>query len=145
MKTLQKLTYLFVFIMLLSACSSDDSSAGDCETCTYTIASSETAGTVATSLNGTHATSFSSFNTSSPIADGTKATFTIANNELKVEIDGEACITIKNPIQTSPSEVVFIDDCRDNLAYAVSTNQSGGLNEVNLLTLNNTFYGQFTK
>lgn len=145
MKNLILKTSFILTLFLITSCSSNDSNTGDCESCAYTPTSSETAGTVAASLNGTHATTFGSFNTSSPIADGTKATFTIANNELKVEIDGKACITLKNPIKTSPSEVVYKDDCRDNLAYAVSTNQSGGLNEVNLLSLSNTFYGQFKK
>lgn len=145
MKKLILKTSFIITLLLIAGCSSNDSNSGDCESCAYTPTANETGGTVATTLNGTHATTFSSFNTSSPIVDGTKATFTIANNELKVEIEGEACITLKNPIQTSSSEVVFKDDCRDNLAYAVSTNQSGGLNEVNLLTLSNTFYGQFTK
>ena len=145
MKNLKKVILIISISFFIVSCSSNDANTLGCETCSYTIAANETAGTVATSLNGTHETTFSSFNTASPVADGTKATFTIANNELTVEIEGEACITLKNPIQTSASEVVYKDDCRDNLAYAVSTNQTGDLNEVNLLSLSNAFYGQFKK
>lgn len=133
------------FIVLLS-CSSNNTVVGACATtCTYTLTAGETAGTVPASLIGTHMLTYTEIVAGAPFANGVSATFTLTNNELTVEIDGMECITLQNPIQSSPSEVTFVDDCRDNLKYSVSATQSGGLNEINVSSTSNQFLGQFTE
>ncbi|MEZ4916643.1 MAG: hypothetical protein R2836_06620 [Chitinophagales bacterium] len=75
---------------------------------------------------------------------GTNGTFTVESDKLTVEIDGKReCITLINPYQSSPSEVTFVDNCRDNLKYSVPESSSGALNEVNVSSLSGTFYCQF--
>lgn len=144
MKVLRKISYTVVITFLVAACTTNNQSTSGCTTeCSYTLASGETAGTAPTSLEGTHSLTFAFAQTGAPFTDGTSGTFTLLNNELTIEIDGQDCITLKNPVQTSPSEYTFKDDCRDNIAYAVSSNQSGGLNEINVQSLSNTWFGQF--
>lgn len=62
---------------------------------------------------------------------------------MTVEIDGQECVTLKNPIQTSPSEWTFVDNCRDDYIYGISQTPNGELNEINLGTLSFQFLGQF--
>lgn len=116
-------------------------------TCDYTLTSNETAGTVPSSLDGTYTLTFDKNPQSSNTyySDGIMGTFTISNNTLTVEIDGKECITISNPVQTSASENTFKNTCGTNITYAVSTNSSGELNEINIGNLNNQFLGQFTE
>jgi len=144
MKILRKISYIIAATLLVTACTTNNQNTSGCTTeCSYTLASGETAGTAPTSLEGTHNLTFAFAQNGAPFTDGTAGTFTLLNNELTIEIDGQDCITLKNPVQTSPSEYTFKDDCRDNLSYAVSSNQSGGLNEVNVQSLSNTWFGQF--
>ena len=144
MKFLKKFSYVIVLSLMVSACTSNTQNTSGCATeCSYTLASGETAGTAPTSLEGTHNLTFDFAQTGAPFTNGTTGTFTLVNNELTVEISGQDCITLKNPVQTSPSEYTFKDDCRDNLSYAVSSNQSGALNEINVQSLSNNWYGQF--
>ncbi|MFD2568508.1 hypothetical protein [Pseudotenacibaculum haliotis] len=145
MKNYKVLILSSLFLVFLS-CSSNNTVVGSCATtCTYTLTAGETAGTVPASLVGTHTVTYTEIVAGAPFANGVSATFTIANNELTVEIDGMECITLQNPIQTSASEVTFVDDCRDNLKYAVSATQSGALNEINVSSTSNQFLGQFTE
>ena len=141
-----RLTLLTALILCLS-CSNNEESGDDlCSTvCVYTLASGETTATAATSLEGTYELTFHYPQANAPFTDGTKATFTLKNNILTVEISGKDCITIKNPIKSSPSstEIIFKDTCRDQYSYAVSMNATGGLNEVNLGTVSGTWLGQF--
>ena len=142
MKSLKNILKLTLLSLILVSCSSTDKNSG-CEECSYTVASGETAGTVPSSLDGIFDLTYSNAQTGSPFTNGTKATFTISNNQLTVEINGK-CILLKNPIKTSPSENTFKDTCTDNYQYSVSTNQSGALNEINLSSTTGTgFYGQF--
>lgn len=145
MKTLKQLAILLVSITVLSSCSDDNerSNSNCSNSCEYTIASNETAGTVPSSIHGTFELTMTFAQTGSPIADGTTGTFTVTADELTVEIEGMECITIKNPIQTSSAENTFIDTCRDNYKYSVSTTPSGDLNEINLSKADGTFLGQF--
>ncbi|MFY0602895.1 MAG: hypothetical protein JXQ93_03025 [Flavobacteriaceae bacterium] len=144
MKLLNKFSLLIFAGLIMHACTTNNQTTSGCATeCSYTLASGETAGTAPTSLEGTHSLAFDYAQSGSPFTNGTTATFTLANNELTVEVSGMDCIVLKNPVQTSPSEYTFKDDCRDNLAYAVSSNQSGGLNEINVQSLSNNWFGQF--
>ena len=144
MKTLQKITIALMLALLFTSCSSNSGNNG-CEECAYTKTASETAGTVDASITGELNLTFTNARTGSPIANGTKGTFTISNNELTVEIEGKDCITLKNPISpgVGSTEAIFKDTCRDHLFYAVSVAASGGLNEINLFGDDMTFYGQF--
>ncbi|QNM84669.1 hypothetical protein H9W90_10720 [Polaribacter pectinis] len=145
MKTFKKITLLFLTISLAIACSSESSSSG-CETCEYTIASGETAGTAAKSIEGTYNLTMHFADAASPYPDGTKATFTLMDNVLTVEVAGEECITIKNPRLTTAgsTEIQFRDTCRDKISYDVSMTQSGELNEINISsTVDSKWLGQF--
>ena len=105
--------------------------------------SNETAGTASSSLEGTYNVVLDFATAQSPFPEGTTATFTLSNNVLRVEISGEDCITLENPIETGTSEWTFIDDCRDNYIYGISQNQNGEFNEINLGTTSFQFLGQF--
>ena len=147
MKNLTKTLSFLLFAILIFSCSSSSNSSGsNCATvCEYTLASGETAGTAAASIEGTYNLTMSYADAASPFPEGTKATFTLLDNILTVEVEGQDCITIKNPkLTTSGStEIQFKDTCRDNLIYAVSMTKDGDLNEINLGDLKGKFLGQF--
>ncbi|MAD96448.1 MAG: hypothetical protein CMB99_03885 [Flavobacteriaceae bacterium] len=147
MKNSIKLIFSLGIVLSMMACTSNDTSGPTgCDECVYTLAGNETSGTVPSSLNGTYNLTFSSSQPGSPYADGTTAKFTIDNNELTVEIDGQDCITLKNPVQFSNTEVAFNDSCTANVAYFISASQNGTLNEINVMSDSSTpftFYGQF--
>lgn len=145
MKILKNVTITVLFIIVSISCSSSKSGNDLCDTeCEYTIAAGETAGTVASSLDGTYNLTFNFAASGAPFTDGTTGTFTINNNELTVEINGKECMTIKNPILTTAgsSEVKFKDTCRDQISYDVSE-VNGKLNEINISSINGTWLGQF--
>lgn len=146
MKTLPKFLILFLATTLWISCSSEDENAG-CSNCDYILASGDQTATTDSITHGTHNLSMKYAKASSPFPDGTKATFTISATELKVEIEGKECVTLKNPIKSSPNnpnstEVRFVDNCRDNLKYDVSLSNNGGLNEINISN-NTEWIGQF--
>lgn len=143
MKNSVKIFALAFSILFIAACSSNDDSSNGCEQCTYTVAQGETAATVSTPLIGEFNLTLDISQNGYDIPQGTKGKFTVSANEMIVEIDGKQCITLKNPIKTSPVEYVFKDDCRDNLMYAISESNNGGLNEVNVITISGSFIGQF--
>jgi hypothetical protein len=148
MKTLKKvLTTLLITAFFIGCSSNDDSSSGNCNTeCEYTLTSSDTAGTAATSIEGTYNLTMHFPDAASPFSEGTKATFTLLNNILTVEIEGQDCITIKNPRLTTAgsTEIQFRDTCRDKISYDVSMISTGELNEINISsTETNKWLGQF--
>ena len=137
------LSILFIAVVILSSCKKEDDSLCAGDECNYTLGAGETAGALPASLDGAYDLTSDYAQPGSPFPNGTTGTFTLDGDELTVEISGEACITLRNPYQTSPSEIVFVDDCRDNLKYAVSQSANGGLNEVNIGSLSSVFYCQF--
>ena len=151
MKTFKTIKNLFLAVLFFSflACesNSDDMELACENTCDYILTSSETAGTVPSSLDGAYTLTFAKDSQSSNTyyADGVMGTFTISNNTLTIEVDGKECITLSNPVQTSPSENTFKNTCGTNITYAVSMTSTGELNEINAGNLNNQFLGQFTE
>jgi hypothetical protein len=148
MKTLKKITLLTLFTLIVVSCTkNEDPTEGDCATvCSYTLASGDTAGTAASSIEGTYNLTMHFPDAASPYPDGTKATFTLKNNILTVKVDGKDCITIKNPRLTTAgsTEIQFRDTCRDKISYAVSMTPSGTLNEINISSTDtNKWLGQF--
>lgn len=144
MKLLRKFSYLFVATLLISSCTSNTQNTSGCDTeCAYTLAAGETVGTVPTSLEGTYNLTYGFAQTGSPFTNGTTATFTIVNNELTVEVSGQECITLKNPVLIGTNNYKFKDDCRDNIAYNVSPNNNGAFNEINVEPLGQGWLGQF--
>lgn len=138
-----KLLIVCIVAIFFAKCQSNSNSSL-CETeCVYTVASNQTAGTVPISLEGIYNVVLDFATANSPFPVGTEATFTLENNVLTVEIVGQDCITLKNPIETGTSEWTFIDDCRDNYIYGISQTQNGDLNEINLGTTGFVFLGQF--
>ena len=111
--------------------------------CSHSLTSAQTAGTVAASTHGLHSLTLQYAAANSPYPNGTTGEFEITtDNKLVVKINGD-CITLTNPYQTSSSEVVYVDNCKFNLNFAVSESSQGGLNEINIASLSGTFYGQF--
>lgn len=145
MKTSQKLTFLLFVGIMLTACSKNEDNTGGCTVCEYKLTSGDKAATASAGLHGTHELSMKFAKSDSPFPNGTKATFTISANELKVEIEGKECITIKNPVLTvaGSTEIKFKDTCRDKVTYDVSMTTNGGLNEVNISNLSGKWLGQF--
>ena len=144
MKKIKQITCLTLLTVLFFACSSSNSSSNGCLTCTYTLASGETAGTVPADLIGVHNLTLQYSQNGYTFSDGTKATFTITAKQMTVEIDGADCILLENPTASANQvEFTFTDNCRDNLKYSASISSNGGINEVNVGTLSGTFYGQF--
>lgn len=147
MKSLKKVVIvIFSLVFFISCSKSNNSNNSACDTvCEYTLASGETAGTTASSLDGTYNLTMHFANVASPFADGTKGEFTINNNVLTVKIDGFDCMTLKNPILTTAgsTEVKFKDTCRDKVTYDVSMTSTGELNEVNISNLSGKWLGQF--
>ncbi|MFY9241619.1 MAG: hypothetical protein WAO74_01180 [Polaribacter sp.] len=144
MKNFKKITLFFLFITIVFSCSSSNDSSG-CETCAYTPTGGETDGSVPVALHGVHNLTLQYSQNGYKYADGKTAKFTITAKELTVEIDGEQCLLLKNPytFNGNLNEFTFKDTCRDNQIYSVSIANNGGLNEINVGTLSQTFYGQF--
>ncbi|MEP0711983.1 hypothetical protein [Algoriphagus sp.] len=133
-----------LFAGLSFSCSDDDEpELGDCNTvCQSTIASGESAGTVAPSVVGKYTLTMQYATAESPYPDGTVGEFEVfANNTLSVKIEGK-CVTLGNPIQSGTSEVTFKDNCVYNLFFGVSEKNGGGLNEINI-GKGTMFLGQF--
>lgn len=145
MKTIKVLLLSSLFVVLVSCNNNNNSTATCSTTCSYTLTANETAGTVPPTLEGTFSLVYTEIVAGAPFSNNVMGTFTLANNQLTVEIDGMDCITLNNPIQSSAIEVTFVDNCRDNLKYAISVTQSGALNEVNVSSISNQFFGQFTE
>lgn len=147
MKSLKLTILVFITSLTLVSCSNNesDSNGGSCDTeCTYSIASGENAATVLSSLNGTYNLTYHSAQPGSPYTDGTVAKFTIDNNELTVEINGE-CLTIKNPVLRGTNNFLFKDTCDKNITYNLSPNNDGSFNEINIEPLGQGWYGQFSE
>ncbi|MFC5626329.1 hypothetical protein [Algoriphagus winogradskyi] len=146
MKNSRLLLFLFLSLSILAtSCSKDDDDpeVGGCSTvCTGTIASGETAGTVAPSIVGKYSLTMQYAAANSPFPDGTVGEFEVySDNKLYAKI-GDKCVTISNPIQSGTAEVVFKDNCVFNLKFGVSEKNGGGLNEINIGS-NTEFLGQF--
>lgn len=145
MKTFKKFLLLFLFLSIIYSCSSSEEDSSGCESCTYTIGNGETAGSVPAALHGVFNLTLQYSQNGYKFADGKKAKFTIAEKELTIEIEGEECLLLKNPYTVNGNlrEFTFKDICRDNQIYSVSIDNDGGLNEINVGTLEMKFYGQF--
>lgn len=130
--------------------SGEEPSEEDCtgEVCTATVGSDETATTVPSDIHGTYNMVLSYAEPDSPIAAGTKATFTISATKLVVSIEGEDCFSVENPVArfgATSGNYTFKAACIDDIAFNVSQNSDGSLNEINLeLASGPGFYGQFT-
>lgn len=132
------------------SCGNDDTvpTADDCggQVCEATPGTDETATTVPAGLHGTYDMTLTFAEDGSPYPEGTQATFTITADRLTVSIDGEDCFSVTNPVNRSPfTAPTFKADCIADIAFQVAANQSGELNEINLIFASGPgFYGQFT-
>jgi len=149
MKT--NLTLFFALAIFCLSCDNDDApSADDCngEVCMATVGANETATTVPSEIHGTFEMELTHAEPNSPVALGTKATFTIAANKLVVSIDGRDCFSVENPVMrfgATSGNFTFKAACIDDIAFNISQNSNGSLNEVNMeLASGPGFYGQFT-
>lgn len=147
MKTLQKLSLLLLSILVFADCSSSDDNDNqtiDCTTvCSYTATSGQTAASVPATAHGTFDLTYQFASANSPFANGTTGTFSLSATTLVVNIDGEDCIKLENPVARGAENFLFIDNCRDNITYNVSTNTDGTFAEVNIEPIGTGFFGQF--
>lgn len=149
MKKIAVLMTLMIFA--LQSCGGDDSpSVDDCDgqVCMATVGDGESATTVPSAIHGTFQMVLTHAEPDSPIALGTMATFTISANKLIVSVEGEECFSVENPVARFGSTLgnyTFKAACIDDIAFNVSQNTDGSLNEINLeLASGPGFYGQFT-
>jgi hypothetical protein len=149
MKYLKLFTLLF-FGLSLWSCSEDDNEdlSVNCSTiCEYTLEAGQDPGNVPASLHGELNLILDFATDQSPFPVGTQATFTVSATEITVEIEGEECITLRNPYRIpGTSEDNFIDNCRDDYIFGISADQNGNLNEINLGSIAGggiQFLGQF--
>jgi len=140
-----------ITLFFLIGCTGNDSMPnGTCsgETCTYTIASDESATTIDSKLIGSYQMIYSFADTDSPLVLNTKCTIEIDTNELIVRIEGKECITLKNALkEKGGAQPLFRDHCRDQVSYHISTKEDGTLNEINLFGtggMKGEWYGQYT-
>lgn len=147
MRNFKQVLFFLLTTTLFLSCSSNNDSEGNCDTvCKYTLTANDTAGTAAASIEGTYNLTMHYPDAASPFDEGTKATFTLLNNVLTVEVEGQKCITIKNPRLTTAgsTEIQFRDTCRDKISYDVSMTSNGELNEINISsTETGKWLGQF--
>ena len=147
------LLYFFSMLLILFSCSNDDDNNNDndstnCSTvCEYSLEAGQDPGSVPASLHGELNLVLDFATPQSPFPVGTAATFTVSETEMTVEIEGEECITLRNPYRIpATTEDNFIDDCRDDYIFGISADQNGNLNEINLGSIaggNIQFLGQF--
>jgi len=150
---MRALNYLFVlsFSFFFLSCDDDDNDtpvSGDCSTvCEYTLEAGQDPGSVPAGLHGVLNLTLDFATPASPFPQGTLATFTVSETEMTVEIEGEECITLRNPYRIpGTSEDNFIDNCRDDYIFGISADQNGNLNEINLGSIAGggiQFLGQF--
>jgi hypothetical protein len=155
--TMNKLIWiLLILIITTESCKKDngtpDDNSNPCDgvICQPDLLTNETAATLSGSIIGEYSTIYTYAEPDSPFTDGMKAKFTLtSNNELIIEIEGEECITLKNPAfreGMAQSNYFFKDDCDRNICYSVSENSSGLFNEVNIQPLEGIgWYGQFVE
>lgn len=145
MKSFKLIIYVFITFIALIGCSKNASdSNGNCETCIYTVTAGESVATVPNEILGQFDLILEYSQGGYAFANGTKGKFTISEKEMIIEIEGQDCITLKNPVASANQvEFTFTDNCRDNLKYSASISSNGGLNEINVGTISGTFYGQF--
>lgn len=149
---MKKNSILFLALAIFCfSCGNDDApSADDCngEVCMATVGANETATTVPSEIHGTFNTELTFAEANSPVPLGTLATFTISATRLTVSIEGRDCFSIENPVMrfgATSGNFTFKADCIEDLAFNISQNSDGSLNEINLeLASGPGFYGQFT-
>lgn len=134
------------------SCGNDDATptADDCDgqVCVAVVGSDETATSVPAEIHGTFNMELTFAEPSSPVPLGTKVTFTISANKLVVAYEGEDCFSIENPVMrfgATSGNFTFKAACIEDIAFNISQNSDGTLNEVNLeLASGPGFHGQFT-
>lgn len=140
----------FALVIVCLSCGNDDTpTADDCagQVCMAVVGANETATTVPSEIHGTFNMELSFAESDSPVALGTKVTFTISANKLVVAYEGEDCFSIENPVARfgATNNYTFKAACIGDIAFNISQNTDGSLNEVNLeLASGPGFYGQFT-
>ncbi|MEC7753864.1 MULTISPECIES: hypothetical protein [Roseivirga] len=151
---MKKATTMMVLLglFMITACGEDtEPTANDCsgEVCQASAGQDETATSVPAAIHGTFEMEFTYAEPNSPIAQGTEATFTISANTLVVSIEGRDCFSVENPVArfgATSGNYTFKAACIEDIAFNVSQNSDGSLNEINLeLASGPGFYGQFTQ
>ncbi len=137
--------------LICLSCETDEApSAEDCDgqVCMASVGTDETAVTVPAEIHGTFNMALTFAEPNSPVPLGTKVTFTISANKLIVAYEGEECFSIENAVARfgpPAGNYTFKAACIGDIAFNISQNSDGSLNEVNLeLASGPGFYGQFT-
>ncbi len=145
-----------ILIVISTACKKDkepenpDSTSCNGVVCEPSLLADETSAILPVEIQGVYQTTYTYAEPNSPFTNGQKAKFTLtSNNELIVEIEGEECLTLKDPAfraGLSESNYFFKDDCDRNICYNVSENTDGVFNEVNIQPYEGMgWYGQFAQ
>ncbi|NQU33683.1 MAG: hypothetical protein HQ521_10650 [Bacteroidetes bacterium] len=145
-----------VLIVISTACKKDNESENPDSTscngvvCEPSLLADETSATLPLEIQGVFQTTYSYAEPTSPFSNGQKAKFTLtSNNELIIEIEGEECLTLKNPAFRAglgESNYFFKDDCDRNICYSVSQTSTGVFNEVNVQPYEGAgWFGQFAQ
>lgn len=151
------LVVLAALLVVATACKKDDenevkdnenNTSCSGEICEPSLLSDEIAATIPEQIQGSFSFTYDYAQEGSPFENGVKADFTLtSNNELIVEIEGEECMTLKNPaFRYGPDSgnYFFKDECNRNISYNVSQNQDGSLNEINVQPYSGMgWFGQF--
>ena len=153
--------FLLIFTMVLFiSCSNDDNNqeeenqntiSCDGDSCAPQLGSDELVATLPSSTAGEYNCVYTFAEDNSPFTNGTLASFKVEGQTLIVDIDGFECITLTNPVwrfgvvDDTSGNYTFKDNCRDNIAYNLSYDQTVAFNEVNIEVVDGPgFYGQFT-
>lgn len=134
------------FLFFLNSCKKEDNNNNTTcgsSKCTHTLQAGETAGTTPASIVGKHSLTYDEIKSGGPFKEGDKADFELTSDNKLIVTYNNDCITLENPVQTSPSEVSFKDNCKHQVSFAASKTNNGSLNEININALDGTFYGQF--
>lgn len=133
-----------IVLFSVASCKKNDPTSTTCGSavCTYTLQSGETAGTTPAGIVGKYSLTYYEVNSGGPFKAGDKADFELTADNKMIVTFANDCIVLENPVQTSPSEVAFKDNCKHNASFAASKTPSGGLNEINVSS-GSSFYGQF--
>ncbi len=146
------LSFVLAYSICLFSCgdNGEEPTAADCDgqVCTATVGTDESATQVPSEIHGTFVMELTHAEPNSPISLGTRATFTLSANTLIVEVDGEECFSVENPVArfgSTSGNYTFKAACIDDIAFNVSQNLDDSLNEINLEKASGPgFYGQFT-
>lgn len=132
----------FVSALILSGCSNDDDKGGDSNITCDTVCTQQGDASIHSGLVGTYSLTYDEIVAGGPFSAGDKVDFTLTSGGTLQVTFGNQCVAIENGVDEN-YEVSFTDNCVFDIVFKVSDNVNGNFNEVNILTLQGQFLGQF--